>query len=203
VIKHLAVVALGSWVFAGCLSGDEVESAGSAIVGGQVEPGYEAVGELLTAVGGCTATLVAPDVVLSAKHCLAGDVAPGEVSFRTGQNGETLAGVGSALFYLGGFDLSADGTLAQDFVAVRLDRAVENIDPMPLRRSPLGAEDAGRGVLHVGYGFTSEQGGDYGTRRSGAGIPTSRSAWIAISRASSSSLSWWRMTASSIWSPTV
>ncbi len=168
----LLVAVLGSQFLSGCLSGEEVESSGSAIVGGEVEPGYEAVGELVTDAGGCTATLVAPNVIVSAKHCIAANTAPSAVTFRTGINGETLSGLGEQLFYVGGFDLAGDGTLPQDFLAVRLDRNVDGIAPMSFRRAAMGAGEVGRGVLHVGYGFTSESGLDYGTRRSGGGTLT-------------------------------
>src|SRR6266542_2502704 len=45
--------------------------------------------------------------------------------------------------------------------------------------------------------------GYWAMRRSGAGTPTSRRDWVAISRASLSPTSWCSRTASMIWSPTV
>jgi hypothetical protein len=169
VIRHSIVALIGSVLVAGCVSGEEVESSGSSIVGGQVEPGYEAVGSLITDIGGCTATLVSPNVVVSAKHCIGGPgTDPGAVSFRTGVNGENVAGVGVQLYSVGSFEFQPDGELPQDFLVVRLDRNVD-IAPMGFRRSAMGDGEVGRGVMHVGYGFTSAQGNDYGTRRSGGG----------------------------------
>ncbi|HEX2659784.1 MAG TPA: trypsin-like serine protease [Polyangia bacterium] len=57
----------------GCGSPDEPEEefgpATSAIQGGQIETGYPAVGRMTSSAGGCTAELIGPSLVLSAKHC--------------------------------------------------------------------------------------------------------------------------------------
>jgi V8-like Glu-specific endopeptidase len=73
----LAGLGIALFAFTACESDDWPRGIGTAaqqaaIVGGSPESGYQAVGALLTGGGLCTGTLIAPQVVLTAAHCVVG-----------------------------------------------------------------------------------------------------------------------------------
>ena len=152
----------------GCSVNSHAEDTGrgeSGIVGGSVEPGYAAVGVLkIFPSGRCTAALVAPHVLLSAKHCIRNAESPGDVEFWLGAQGETFAASATKFFYTGDFDEPADN--GNDFVAIALDQAVPRT-PIAYRKTPLDLTQEGSRVFLVGYGLTAFEGADFGVKRSG------------------------------------
>ncbi|WP_170119128.1 trypsin-like serine peptidase [Roseicyclus mahoneyensis] len=103
---------------------------------------WEAVGRLDTGVSFCTATLIAPDLVLTAAHCLfteAGDrIADGNLTFSAGLRhgrAEAIRGVAQSRVPqgyarpVGQADMQA---IAQDLAVLRLDRAVSSGTVRPI-----------------------------------------------------------------------
>lgn len=73
-----AAAALALLITSGCML-EEADATSSAIVGGTIERGYPEVVFIRNEVTGqnCTATIIAPRVVLTAKHCVPTDPATG------------------------------------------------------------------------------------------------------------------------------
>ncbi|MGZ8915237.1 MAG: trypsin-like serine peptidase [Methylobacter sp.] len=115
-----------------------------------------AIGRVNRTSGGfCTGTLVAPDLVLTAQHCLVNHhtgrrVAPDTVHFLAGyRRGEWLShGVGRAFLLP---DSSANGppALADDWVLVILEKAL-NVTPIPVIAISQG-QAAGARLARAGY----------------------------------------------------
>ncbi|MBI2893509.1 MAG: trypsin-like serine protease, partial [Deltaproteobacteria bacterium] len=167
----LLALALGA-----CVADEGFERARRRpIVGGQAEAGYPAVGMVDLGGAACTGTLIAPRVVISAKHCLSEGMQPEDIEFRTGRLGDVSSGRGIALFYEGGLDGEGhgegnlpDGFVNEytDFFAMTLDRAPP-IEPAPYRRTPIGQDRNRQPGFIVGYGLTAAEGGTSGEKRSG------------------------------------
>lgn len=117
--------------------------------------GFEAVGRLnMAGTGFCTATLIAPDRVLTAAHCLF-DRATGQriaeeqleflAGWRTGR-AEAIRSVTRAAIWPT-FDMTAGaaiGTVAEDLAVLHLDRPVRttSITPIALSDTPAAQGDA-------------------------------------------------------------
>jgi hypothetical protein len=148
----------------GCAGQIGVEEAGAEaeIVNGRPDTGHPEVGMLLTASGGCTATLVGLHSIVTAVHCLY--KSPGfEVKenpvfiLERGERREEFPVVRVVRPQTVSADYNRDlayGELARDAAGVR-----------PALTSG-GAPRRGESVAIVGYGITGEQQqGSYGTRR--------------------------------------
>ena len=141
-------------------------SVAQAIVGGEdaEAPRWSAVGSLGTLAGGvfaplCSATLVAPTVVLTAKHCyspLAARAATADdhaIQFALGANG----GMPSRMVAVsagerlppqeGGYT-----GLGSDLALYDLVTAIVEVVPMPLAPSTMTEADIGNSFVAVGFG---------------------------------------------------
>jgi len=148
---RLSIAALAGLV-AGCAAGPgDLASDRAAITGGTLDQGDPAVAALLG--GGqlhCTATLIAPDVLLTAAHCLAGvDPAELAVVFGSGTGGPHLAVI-DALPHPDFGPL----TLSNDIGLVRLAAPVD-VPPAPLSPQPFAPWLRGRPARVVGFGLTT------------------------------------------------
>jgi hypothetical protein len=165
-------------VLGGCSDRNEplpVRAKASAIVGGAVDTSRPDVLLLRddTAAGfRCTATLIAPNLVITARHCVGKRAVPAASTLCKG--GSTDEGAQSLPSYQGDvdalpmyFSLSPssaivargakvydDGsttTCAHDVALIGLDRNVSDITPAKLRLAPLAQGDA---LVAMGFGWT-------------------------------------------------
>ena len=147
-----------------------------AIIGGvEVQsPTLDAVGALKITYRGeersCTGTLIAPDRVLTAKHCaiaMRAKHAPdgrdhlfldeGSVSFAIGSDIQDarlvpIVHVELATPSEGGVGYGAD------LAIYHLGERVDDVVPLPVAREPLIATDVGRSFVAIGYGIRNQLG---------------------------------------------
>ncbi|KIC23121.1 MULTISPECIES: trypsin-like serine peptidase [unclassified Leisingera] len=128
-------------------------SAGSAAAGGkgtavQTVPGWQAVGRLN--IGGramCTATLIAPDLVVTAAHCMfdvrhGRQVNPRSIRFEAGLNGrqsKAARKVAKAVIHPGyRHGQTSQFQTGTDIAVLRLDRAISGdvVRPLSLAAAP-------------------------------------------------------------------
>ena len=144
---------------------DDPDRRTRAISGGQVETGYPAVGCLqnFNPVGLCTGTLIAPNLVLSAKHC--GPM----TTFNTG----TVCTFGglqnrnidySIAYHPEEGTGKTTGYYEWDLVVHHLQTPI--YDVRPLQINPLGYPANGTNCVEVGFG--NDSAGFNGTKRSGS-----------------------------------
>lgn len=151
---------------------------GSAIVGGEESPGDTAVvalvarrtrcmGEPLTLL--CSGALVAPDVVLTAAHCLqvfgpegAYEVFLGTRLLPEPEPGGRFVRVARAVVHPG----YVRGSHAWDVALLRLAAPVA-VEPLRLPEAGWGRLEAGQRVRAVGFGETRQASEPMGWRRSG------------------------------------
>lgn len=139
------------------------------IVGGSFDAGDDAVVALQIRGGLCTGTLIAPRVIMTAAHCVAGAIDSGETSsgtvfFGNGQD-PWIAEIG--IDDMAMHRLYAPPAFVQwDIAAVRLaEDAPDGIEPIPPSTTALDpAADIGLSARTVGFGVTD------GQSQSGAGL---------------------------------
>ncbi|MCX7890465.1 MAG: trypsin-like serine protease [Rhodobacteraceae bacterium] len=105
--------------------------------------------------GSCTATLVAPDLILTAGHCVPGGPdaarAIGGYTFLAGwAGGRAAAGARAVAVIRPAPDPDRDGTLGGDVVLVRLNRQVAAAEAAPLPLAQ-GEPAPGSAVTTLGY----------------------------------------------------
>ncbi|MBP9111655.1 MAG: trypsin-like serine protease [Polyangiaceae bacterium] len=166
----LAVASVGS--LAGCASEELVAQNESDIYGGTEEAASDAVVALRIAwplkTETCTATLVAPNLVLTARHCvteqlvervvcdakgnsangtqLGGDIRPSSIRVYVGTNTRSQEVARGAKIFRPEGNVLCNG----DIALVQLDRAVSGVDPLPLRLE--GGVEPGTLLRTVGFG---------------------------------------------------
>lgn len=159
----LAVPALGACQLAGDGDGPELASARQPIINGNTAT----VGQFPTVVairnnGLCTGTLVAPDIVLTAAHCIhpatLGLSSPAQVTARTEVVLDTIDATRSGGRVIAARDTVVITAFAEpgdpDVGLIFLAQAVTDRAPTPLNLTPAGAQ-TGVAVTMVGYGETA------------------------------------------------
>lgn len=151
-------------LFAGCIGGAAVENSGGApIINGTPAENDPAVGRVAIGNFSCSGTLVATNVVLTAKHCFKRGTRPSQVKFFTGPLGDQEAAGVVAFTHQG--KLTGKVT-ARDILALTLDREL-SITPVTVRSEPMTRDDVGTDVRLVGYGVTAPSADDPPMRRQG------------------------------------
>src|SRR5439155_24528777 len=122
---------------------------------------------------------VAPDVVLTARHCvshlksdavdcpasgpqLAGNRDPKTITVITA---DTIAGARIAATGAEVITPKGDVLCNADIALLRIDRKITGIQPLPFDRDDVGGSLAGKTVTSIGYGLTKTDGGTPGIRR--------------------------------------
>ncbi|MBY6139053.1 S1 family peptidase [Leisingera daeponensis] len=140
------LIGIAAALVIGCSAG--AAAAGGQGAAGQAVPGWEAVGRLN--IGGramCTATLIAPDLVLTAAHCMydirhGRQVNPRSIKFEAGLNGrqsKAARRVARAVIHPGyRHGQTSQFQTGTDIAVLRLDRAISGdvVRPLSLAAAP-------------------------------------------------------------------
>lgn len=162
-MRRAAAVGLALLAAPACAAPEEAEvgSDEQAIIGGTLSAADDSV--VMLSIG-CTGTMVAPNVVLTAAHCL--PMVGGAVYYGGGElNGGFFANRPVVEEFMA--RAYGAGIFAGDDVALlRLGSdGPPEAPPLPMNRRALTQDDVGADIRTVGYGRTSGTGSDYGTKR--------------------------------------
>jgi secreted trypsin-like serine protease len=181
------VLALGALACTSTTAPEGAAASEDAIIGGAAAPGAEldAVGSLIlvTPAGAqmfCSATLIAPTRVLTAKHCsqIAAFASPdgqthmftefGTVYFAIGENAAAPRKlVKAARADVAGLATGGGAQIGSDVGVYTLTEAVTDVTPIPAATTPLTDADLGSKFTAIGYGV-QDAAGTAGTRQAGS-----------------------------------
>lgn len=141
-----------------------VSVCGSAILRGQpaFDSAYDAVGSIGTfSTDGqyhmrCSATLIAPQLVLTAKHCVIAEGFSGsgaQLSFAVGPDAnQPLMTQALVVEYLAEPALGGVAELGSDVALLRLGQPIMDVSPLEVAREPLPPQAIGSQLTALGYG---------------------------------------------------
>ncbi|MFZ5896497.1 MAG: trypsin-like serine protease [Myxococcota bacterium] len=194
-VARALVGSVASLLFAGCSapSGESVEGVGQAVLNGQLSgPDEDSVVKVISkgdrVTHTCTGTLLAPNIVITARHCVAnfedlpftctadGELAPGSQGGKMGtllppanitiRVGTTTPSSGSVAAGKKVFATQATSICRNDIAVVVLDTELNDLPISPVR---LGAgNQIGERLRVVGYGVDEK--GSFGTRHTRSGL---------------------------------
>ena len=164
-MSRRALGALLPCLLLGCGAAEPVDEARSPIIGGTVTTGDPAVMLLvsyppdLSTFDSCTAALIAPDVLVTAAHCVDAKDHPGYLfGVFTGPDATAYATADVLVPQLVPVkeahahpDYDPLPPYHADLGVVVLEKAVTTA-PLPVNRAPLGASSVGEAARIVGYG---------------------------------------------------
>lgn len=188
-----AAFALSCLAFVGCTASplDPVgtDERTEPIVGGVDDSGtaaHPAVVFIELPGGGCSGALIAPNLVLTARHCVSqnitqgigcdiygqssngdhvgNDYTPSQIKIRTGLNPGATVAVGKQLFHA-----SSKNLCNNDVALILLDKNVTGITPLPMRLD--WGPQMGELATAVGYGSINDFGQGAGKRRRRTNVP--------------------------------
>lgn len=113
----------------------------------------------------CTATLIAPTAIITAKHCVTPPTGP--LHFATGFDTKQPKRVVPVVVSYAAEPLTGGVIgLGSDVAIAFLKDPITDIKPLKVREAPFGKADVGKKLTAVGYGVQNAA-FDYGTRRAG------------------------------------
>jgi hypothetical protein len=166
-------------LLAGIATAGALAPSAGAIVGGA--PTKPSAHPQIVKLPGCTGSLIAPDRVLTAAHCL-DEIQQGTTRVRIAGRSYRVVHVARHPDYTYEQHRYNDPTpyaSPYDAAILQLDRAVPGIAPLPLRRTPIPVN---RPARIIGYGQDHPTAGEFGTLRTASVVTRSTARCVASLR---------------------
>jgi hypothetical protein len=176
--RELSALGIGAWAMLGCSSGagEGLAEVGDAISGGTLDRTHAAVYQEFTRWGGdervsaCTATLIAPNLLLTARHCVASsereEIVCGRAAFGPTVAGGSVAVTNSAIldsssiFHRGAavrVPSEGDDTCGFDVALIILDDVIPALEALPA--VPRIDRNVVQGESYVAVGYGQDENG--------------------------------------------